>query len=654
MKERIHPQESQSQGTLPAMPRSPIQRLSAAVINKIAAGEVIERPASVVKELVENAVDAGATQVDVCVLQGGAELIRVVDNGHGIPADELMLAVRSHATSKIRDADDLFRVQTMGFRGEALASISEVSEFLIRSRTQDNDSGAELIVNGGHAGEIEPCGCSPGTTIEIRRLFFNTPVRRKFMRTPQTEMSHATEAITRIALAHPKIRFTLSNGKRTTLELPPVHDPRERIASCFGGDLAQDLIYVESEDECGKIHGYVADPKHSRSTNKHQYLFLNGRHIRDRALQHALSEAYRGILLTGRYPIAFLNLEIPPSSVDVNVHPTKLEVRFQDGGRLYKQLLGMLRNRFLTTDLTATFRPQPESTEPVNVETRLDGAHLSPRHVPEFKPYPNTVANSSAASMQTATTDRQTNTNDKSSNWPNEEFTLTPQTAETQQRLNWTDNRVPTDPVPFATPSPGPNSSKPASVGTANAMQVHDRYLVTANEDGIVVIDQHALHERVIYEQLREKVLQQEVEKQRLLVPEPVQLSPTEFAAVLESQSLLGELGIDVQDFGGDTVLVSSYPAMLANFDPSELIRQLAEQLTSGTKTPDPRDLLDEILHMISCKAAVKAGDRLSPEEIDSLIEYRHLVQDSHHCPHGRPTTLVFTQKELDKRFQRT
>ena len=637
------------------MARQSIRQLSPAVINKIAAGEVIERPASVVKELVENSIDAQSTQIAVTVLQGGAELIRVVDDGLGIPPDELPLAITSHATSKIRSADDLFNVGTMGFRGEALASISEVSEFLIRSRTRDNDAGAELLVNGGNAGQIEPCGCSPGTTIEIRRLFFNTPVRRKFMRTPQTEMSHATEAITRIALAHPQVQFVLNNGKRATLDLPPVTDPRERIASCFGGDLAQDLIYVESEDEFLRIHGYVADPKHSRSTNKHQYLFLNGRHIRDRALQHALSEAYRGILLTGRYPIAFLSFDIPPDTVDVNVHPTKLEVRFQDSGRIYKQLLGMLRNRFLTTDLTATFRPQPEATG-----ERTDAAHAEIKppagQVPAFQPFPGGSSDPIRDILrQAGKPDGSPTTSAASatSSWETvDDFELRVPAVATQQRLDLqAADAAPAAPLPPASASATDQES--AAVGSSSAMQVHNRYLVTANEDGIVVIDQHALHERVIYEQLREKVLEQEVEKQKLLVPEPVQLSPTEFAAVIESQSLLADLGIDVEDFGGDTVLVSSYPAMLANFNPSELIRQLAEQFASGTKAPDPRDLLDEILHMISCKAAIKAGDRLSPEEIESLIELRHLVQDSHHCPHGRPTTLVFTQKELDKRFQR-
>ena len=631
--------------------REKIQQLSAAVINKIAAGEVIERPASVVKELVENAIDAGATQIDVTVIQGGAELIRVVDNGHGIPADELMLAVTSHATSKIRDADDLFSVGTMGFRGEALASISEVSEFRIRSRTPNNDAGSELEIIGGKASPIEPCGCSVGTSIEVRRLFFNTPVRRKFMRTPQTEMSHASEAITRIALAHPNVRFVLNNGKRNTLELPPVADLRDRIASCFGGDLAQDLISVESQDEFGHLHGYVANPKHSRSTNKMQYLFLNGRHIRDRALQHAMSEAYRGILLTGRYPIAFLNIDIAPETVDVNVHPTKLEVRFQDSGRLYKQLLGMLRNRFLTTDLTATFRPQAEGTNAeAESTTRTDSAHTptTANGNAAFKPFPDNGPSrrDDILSWARGETDRTATAGS--------DFALQNAQQEVQQSLPLT----PQD-LPAGAPIGGPLSeqtteAESAAVGSSSAMQVHNRYLVTANEDGIVVIDQHALHERVIYEQLREKVLQKEVEKQRLLVPEPVQLSPTEAATILQSQALLADLGIEISDFGGDTILVSSYPAMLANFNPAEMVRQLAEQLASGGKTPDPRDLLDEILHMISCKAAIKAGDRLQPEEIESLIELRHLVQDSHHCPHGRPTTLVFTQKELDKRFQRT
>ena len=639
------------------MSRQSIQQLSAAVINKIAAGEVIERPASVVKELVENAIDAGATRIDVSMQQGGAELIRVVDNGHGIPAHELPLAVASHATSKIRDADDLFRVGTMGFRGEALASISQISEFRLRSRIADADAGAELEILGGAAGTVQPCGCSVGTTVEVRRLFFNTPVRRKFMRTPQTEMGHATEALTRVALAHPGVHFTLHSGPRTSLDLPPVQDARDRIASCFGSELAADLIHVESQDGEARIAGYVANPKHSRSTSKHQYLFLNRRHIRDRALQHALSEAYRGLLLTGRHPIAFLDLSLPADAVDVNVHPTKLEVRFQDGGRLYSQLLGMLRNRFLTTDLTAKFDP-PSTTD---ATTRIDAPAGEGGTSPHFA-IPGTPPGLEAGSERSQTSSIADNRGlpwAGSNRTEDRSFRLTaPEMPPRQAVLPLAeaprrDVQVGWDAGSSEQMTDGPSADDVPTTAT-RAMQVHNRYLVTASDDGIVVIDQHALHERILYEQLREKVLQKDVEKQRLLVPEPVRLTPVEASAILQAQSLLSDLGIDIEDFGGDTVLLSSYPAMLANFNPAELVRQLADQLSSGTKAPDRRDLLDELLHMISCKAAIKAGDRLSPAEIEALIGQRHLVQDSHHCPHGRPTTLVFTEKELDHRFQRT
>ena len=334
-----------------------IRILPPSVVNKIAAGEVIERPASVVKELMENSIDAGATRIDVTVEQGGLELVRVSDDGHGIAAEQLTLSVAAHATSKIRDADELFRVGSLGFRGEALASIAEVSRLVLRSRTRHSEAGSQLEVAGGHATPVGPCGTPLGTTIEVRQLFYNTPVRRKFLRTTQTEMGHIGEAFTRIALARPRVACTLRHQGRVIHELPPADDWRTRIAAFFGDELAADLIDVQSADEGIRLAGYVANPSHSRANPRMQYLFLNGRAIRDRSLQHALGEAYRGLLLSGRYPIAFLQIEMPPEMVDVNVHPTKLEVRFQEAGRLYGQLLGTLRTRFLTTDLTARLQP---------------------------------------------------------------------------------------------------------------------------------------------------------------------------------------------------------------------------------------------------------------------------------------------------------
>ncbi len=342
----------------------PIRRLSQSLINKIAAGEVIERPASVIKELMENAVDAGATRIDVAAQNGGLDLMRVVDSGGGIPADELPLAVAPHATSKLSVADDLFRVGTLGFRGEALASIGEISRLVIRSRTAAEQGGAEIEVAGGHASPVVPCGCPVGTTVEVHNLFYNTPVRRKFMRTPQTEFGHASEAFTRIALALPRVHFTLRHNERQVFDLPVSESPLERIAALFGRELAERLIFVESREGDVRISGCVAHPSQSRSNNRMQYLFLNGRHIRDHALQHALAEAYRGLLMVGRYAVAFLSIEMPPDMVDVNVHPTKLEVRFRDGGRLYSQLLATLRSKFLTTDLTTLAQAPPGGEDP--------------------------------------------------------------------------------------------------------------------------------------------------------------------------------------------------------------------------------------------------------------------------------------------------
>lgn len=617
-----------------------IRALPASVVNKIAAGEVIERPASVVKELLENAVDAGATHIDVTVEQGGSALVRVSDNGCGIRADQLPLAVASHATSKISQADDLFQVRSLGFRGEALASMAEVSQLLLRSRVAAAPAGAELEVTGGRVGTVRPCGCPVGTTLEVRQLFFNTPVRRKFLRTTQTEIGHTVEAFTRIALACPDTHMTLRHNDRVLYDLPAVDRWVERIRALFGAELGESLIWVESRVEEVHLTGYVAEPSVSRGSNRMQYLLLNGRHIRDRSLQHALSEAYRGLLLTGRFPVAFLRLEMPPELVDVNVHPAKLEVRFADGRRLYSQLLGTLRNKFLTTDLTA--RAQLPPADDTELDHGLDRRQAESHRQATIR-WARGAAGEAAASQPA-------------------HLPLAP--AVPEFRPFGADRTAPDGPRAPAGPlapdgigelpparADAPHAWPPPPV--AAGLQVHNRYLVTETEEGLVVIDQHALHERILYEQLRQRVLAGVLESQRLLVPEPVSLTPTEIAAALEARDVLARLGLDVEPFGGDTLLVSSYPAMLANFNPAEVLRQIVEQLLGSDKPLDRRDLVDELLHMIACKAAVKAGDRLSREEVQTLLEQRQHYQDAHHCPHGRPTALVFTSAELDKRFKR-
>jgi DNA mismatch repair protein MutL len=647
---------------------SHIRQLPPSVVNKIAAGEVIERPASVVKELLENAVDAGARRIDVALGQGGTDLVRVVDDGRGIAAEELPLAVASHATSKIADADDLFRVGTFGFRGEALASVAEVSHLSIRSRQPMAEAGCELDVTGGVRREPAPCGCPVGTTVEVRNLFYNTPVRRKFLRASQTEIAHATEAFTRIALAQPNIHFTLRHNDKLLFDLPPTANWRDRIAAFFGRDLEASLIPIDNLDGDVRLFGFVADPQHSRANNRLQYLLLNGRFIRDRSLQHALGEAYRGLLLSGRYPIAFLRLEMPAETVDVNVHPTKLEVRFADSGRIYSLLLGTIRKKFLATDLTARIRAPAGAAEP--------GAEAADAAVVESHRQ-NLVAWAKGAIEQTVGWASPTNSPDAQISAADPE--------DSQGALDLRFDRPTGPPLELTKldrawrPAPvsarqheaaeyaGKLTSQPPPTHQASThhspspinrlplgFQIHNRYLITENDEGMVVIDQHALHERILYEQLREKVLAGQMETQRLLVPEPVTLPPADAAAALEAKDTLAKLGIEVEPFGGDTLLVSTYPAMLANLGPADMLRQVVELLVSSHKTPERRDLLDDLLHMIACKAAIKAGDHLAPEEITALLAQRHCYQDSHHCPHGRPTALVFSREELDRRFKRT
>ncbi|MBX3423131.1 MAG: DNA mismatch repair endonuclease MutL [Pirellulaceae bacterium] len=677
-----------------------IRQLPPSLVNKIAAGEVIERPASVVKELLENSIDAGATSVELSIEGGGMELIRLSDNGCGITADQVPLALASHATSKLQTADDLFDVHTLGFRGEALASIAEVSHLTIRTRTAETDAGCEVEVRGGQTGQAQPAGCPVGTTIEVRNLFFNTPVRRKFLKTPQTETNHILEAFTRIALAFPQVQMKLLTGARVTLDLPATDSWKQRIGEFFGDEIADNLIAVDNQQDEIQLAGYVADPAVSRSNNRMQYLFLNGRYIRDRSLQHALGEAYRGLLMTGRFPVCFLRLEMPAHLVDVNVHPTKMEVRFLEGGKLYSQLLQTLRHQFLTTDLTARARHVPgplplglrdaaqssgNSAQPstvvidhndearwqahsqrmTSVAPAAGGLNL-PTPVPPFRPF-----SQSASFPSGPTAAHHLPTGHTANDWtpasvPTESvFADGLPLAATKSRP---DSSLPSGPLPddFASSQAPPdivNRDRPAEHAFESAappqpshlgIQIHNRYLITQDDHGMVVVDQHALHERILYEQLRQRIDNSNLESQQLLMPEPVDLTPVEAAAAIEFREVLGKIGIQVEPFGGDTILLTSYPAMLANMRPAEVLRQVLEPLMSGGQQPCARDVLDELLHMLACKAAIKAGDRLTADEVTALLEQRYHYQDTHHCPHGRPTALFFSRQQLDKMFKRT
>ena len=660
---------------------SRIQQLSASVVNKIAAGEVIERPASVVKELLENSLDALATRIEVEAVAGGTELIRIVDDGEGIHPDDLLLAVTSHATSKIRSADDLFDVRTMGFRGEALASVAEVSRLRIRTRQADSPHGMELSVELGKVTPPRECGCPLGTQIEIRNLFENTPVRRKFLKTVSTEFGHISEQFARVALANPRLHMVLRHNDKPVYELPASDKPLDRLKLFFGSDLTDGLIPVESEHSGVRMWGYVGHPNNSKSSRKQQYLFLNGRWIQDRSLQYALTEAYRGLLMVGRQPVAFLFIELPPDRVDVNVHPTKIEVRFQDGQQLFRQLLSMIRTTFLGLDLQSQLRVPvgaaangggllsgfaPPVARPVERQRELTNEYadfmtnrIGSGASPAWSGSGSPTWSGSPNLPETSTADRSDDAETDSSMGCDAEG----QGADAQESLVAQGDRG--THVPRSEEGQGTDVSRPedhaASPGgfapSFRAMQIHDCYLVVETPEGITVIDQHALHERIMYEHLRERVLAGAVESQRLLVPQPVEVTAKEAALLLEQTESLNKVGLGVEDFGNGTLLVSRYPAMLKRVDLQELVRALIETLdgagTNGVQTSPRRDVLDELLHMMSCKAAVKAGQRLSQEEIDSLLVQRHLIHDAHHCPHGRPTALSLSRMELDRQFGR-
>jgi DNA mismatch repair protein MutL len=672
---------------------SRIQQLDTSVINKIAAGEVIERPANVVKELIENSVDAMATRIEVDIVEGGAELIRITDDGEGIHPDDILLAVSSHATSKIVTAEDLFFIQTMGFRGEALASIAEVSHINLRTRQKDAVAGVELDVDCGDRSEVIPCGCPTGTRIELRNLFASTPVRRKFLKTKSTEFGHISDQFTRVALANPRLRMILRHNDKVVFDLPASDGLIDRLQMFYGKSLTDHLVWVESEVGEVRMSGYVAHPSQSKSGRKWQHLFLNGRWFQDRSIQHALTESYRGLLMVGRQPISFMFVDMPPSAFDVNVHPTKVEVRFVDGQQLYRQMLSMIRTKFLTMDLDSEIKlgrgrasDEDNQSEPVGasvapqqklqaeLEAWATDSGAAPAKRPDFQnsapPITTWSVRQSQADLARMLGPSSHERDAQESDVAFADDVALPETVEAAEEMfvgredgqecneqAQTSQAVADENRPADADVSVDVGSKPAPTfgdeSGERAMQIMDCYLVVEADQGMMIIDQHALHERIMYEYLRPRVLDGSVESQRMLIPETIDLTAREASLVVEHAEILGQIGIGVEEFGTNTVLVNKWPVMMKKARPSEMIRDIAEQLESQEKKPTRRDVLDELLHMMSCKAAIKSGQRLKPEEIDSLLAQRHLCDDAHHCPHGRPTALVLSQTELDKQFGR-
>lgn len=623
------------------MERRPIQQLSQSLVNRIAAGEVIERPASVVKELVENAIDAGATHILVEIEDGGRELIRIVDDGCGIPAAELPLAFASHATSKLTSDDDLFRIATMGFRGEALASIGSVSNARILSRASDATIAYEIHNRGGAISDPQAAAGNAGTTIEVRNLFFNVPARRKFLKGTGTEAGHVSEMLLRLALPHPHVSFKLLHNGRITLDLSAT-TAEDRWLAAWPDEFHEQRLPLDVRDAEMRLVGLIGLPELARPTPKYQHLYLNGRPIRDRFIQHALREAYRGLTEPGRHPAAVLLLTVPPQDVDVNVHPTKSEVRFRDGGRIYGLVLSSVREKLLGSDLT------PQATTFSNIEPAHDAFREDMRT--KLANFFRQMPGETVAPM---------------ANTPFAPFSLAPAPAPLLPLPLGEGRGEGTPPHPNLLPEGEGTRAEPApqiringaprpAASPQSVLQLHNSYLVAPSDDGLVIIDQHALHERIMYEDLLARVSRGPLESQRLLIPEVFPASSRQIALLDQIQPMLARLGIEVARFGPDSVAVQGFPSFLEKLNPGDFVRELIERGEQELLDLHDEELLHEVLDMMACKAAVKAGDPLTQGEIEALLARRDLVERSSNCPHGRPTTLRLSLRDLEKQFKRT
>lgn len=622
-----------------------IRRLPALLVNQIAAGEVVERPASVVKELLENALDAGATRVRVELEAGGIELVRVTDDGCGMGPDDLPLALAPHATSKIARAEDLDRIGTFGFRGEALASIASVARVSIRSRPAREPGAWQLDAEGDVVGEVRPASGAPGTTVTVRNLFFNTPARRKFLRTAGTERTRCLDVVRECAMAHPAVAFEAMVDSRAVLELPPGQGPRERALSLLGAELEGEVLEVRADrfdDARGlALWGLVGKPAIARATARAQHIFVNGRAVRDRTVQHALAEGFRGLTEPGRHPTAVLMLELSPEGVDVNVHPQKAEVRFRDQSLVHSVVLRAVREALAREDLTPAFAPRGRFGA---------GAEILP-----------TGGGDERAALV--------------------DFLRREIPAQTQHRIDYDAVREAIDRVERAgvvraeagqaEPPLAEGAAAPATGATGGSdsgellarpaparrvLQVHNSYLVTQDEHGVLIVDQHALHERVMFEVLLERVSRGPLESQRLLAPAVVEASPERVERLGELAPLLERIGVVAEPMGPRTIGVHAFATFLfeRGVDPVGFIGEVLDKLDGGDFAPDGEDALREVLDMMACKAAVKAGDRMSDAELQALLDLRAEVERSSNCPHGRPTTVRLSIRELERLFGRS
>jgi DNA mismatch repair protein MutL len=582
-----------------------IQLLPDEVASQIAAGEVIERPASVVKELLENALDAGASRIDILVEDAGRTLIQVSDDGSGIPAEELVLAVSRHATSKLHQVQDLFHVSTLGFRGEALASIASVSRMTIESRIHGVEVGMRLRVEGGRIGQAEPIGMDYGTSVRVEGLFYNVPPRLKFLKTDRTERTHISEMVSRYALAYPAVRFRLTIDGTISLQTHGDGERREVFASLYGVDVARQMLLVYSDYDELAVEGFISPTSYSRSNRKEITFFVNGRWVHDSALTAALLQAYHTLLMTGRFPLAALFIQLPPELVDINVHPAKSEVRFREKNRIFSAVQRSVRRALLA------YSPVPD----------IGGGNLWQKD-----------------------RDSEVGMEQGSSGW------MEKGGGGERPFPSWSDFESAANAASLETPD------QPALPGTRLPLlrlvgQVGAAYLVAEGPDGLYLVDQHAAHERVLFEQLMEG-RQTGIDSQALLDPLPATFPPAQAQLLQEQLPQLDQFGFVVEPFGPGTFLIRSIPAMFSGMDPQAALRVLVEDFEED-ETPLERQVEARIAARICKRAAVKAGHVLSEREQKALIEGLEGCKAPRTCPHGRPTMIHLSVSLLERQFGR-
>ncbi len=597
------------------MAKNIVHILSEDLTNKIAAGEVVDRPASIVKELIENAIDAGADEITIVLKNGGKQLIRIVDNGLGMSREDVILAIQRHTTSKISTYDDLHNIRTLGFRGEALASIASISMMEIKTVPRGESSGTFIRIDGGVVEEVADAGGAPGTSVSVKNVFYNTPARRKFLKTDETEYRQILHVFQRFALSYFDIRFVLYHNDQKIYDLAP-SDPEIRLVDVLGNRYKNQLVRVEDKSAVMQIWGFVGKQDVTKKSRGDQYLFLNGRFIQNRALNHAVVSSYGSILPRGEFPLYVLFLELDPRRVDVNVHPSKMEVKFADERLIYGLVRNAVKRALSSQQVIPDFMPEMDiAPQPIkkNNETYL----AQQTTIPLYEMHPISQPQMGLQRRTSGQTDTQEQ--------------LSREIAQRQQ-----------DP---ATPRGEQKYERP------NVWQIHNQYILSEIKSGLIIIDQHVAHERILYEKALQAFEQSSPGSQQLLFPQVVELSPEEFSYLEEMLPFLEKVGFIIKGFGGNTVVIEGVPAGMKIGNPETILSEIIDEYI--TNKDASLDIRDNVAKSYSCKMAIKKGEPLTREEMNLLIDQLFATQSPYFCPHGRPVIINLSLEELDKRFGR-